>query len=237
MLVQYLTATPEYKHHTYSISVADGANMFLSIFEVASSLGLKVSTSVATQGGIKFVSRCSVESPHTNKVLHSAMSEGKWIILVDPEIKANDGCKVLLFFFQKCENANTIHQDFKLILVFGFNRNYSKAQKALIARTQRFMLQPVHNVNQYILELCNHQDWSHLSTEDRVIQFTIGYCAGMMQERTSNGTILQSSFYKIHDAHYFRIIYLLDDELFQAAVSRIITISKKERTQRMESCS
>ena len=67
MLVQYLTATPEYKHHTYSISVADGANAFLSIFEVASSLGLKVSTSVATQGGIKFVSRCSVESPHTNK--------------------------------------------------------------------------------------------------------------------------------------------------------------------------
>ena len=43
------------------------------------------------------------------------------------------------------------------------------------------------------------------------------------------GPYYKSSFYKIHDAHYFRIIYLLDDELFQAAVSRIITISKKKR--------
>ena len=102
-------------------------------------------------------------------MLHSAMSEGEWIVLVDPEINSERWLQSLAGFFQKCENASRIHQDFKLILVLGFNRNYSKTQKALIARTQRLMLQPVQNVNQYILELCNHQDWSHLSTEDRVI--------------------------------------------------------------------
>ena len=101
MLVQYLTATPEYKHHTYSISVADGANMFLSIFEAASSLGLKVSTSVATQGGIKFVSRCSVESPHTTKCCTLQCPKENGLSLSIQRLKANDGCRVLPVFFKK----------------------------------------------------------------------------------------------------------------------------------------
>ena len=61
-----------------------------------------------------------------------------------------------------------LNRKFKLILLFNFDAGIGSVPEDMIANTSRFLLEPIKDVYGYIIELCNAQDWSHLSSEDRV---------------------------------------------------------------------
>ena len=226
-LVDFLVNTPSFKHHTYSISCATSTNLVLNILDAALLSGVKFESSNAGKGGIKFLSSSAIGFPQNSNILRNAMSDGGWIVLMRPDMENKKWINSLQAFIRSCGRARSVHQKFKLILLFNFDAGIGSVPEDMIANTGRFLLEPIKDVYGYIIELCNAQDWSHLSLEDRIVQFTIAFCTGMMYKRSKAGSLFRSSDYEINDSHYSRILTLLNDPKIQAAISRVIGIVKK----------